>query len=162
MVVGIVAEGDGDGVGADGVAGGAVQGVGDGIVADGTGNSGGEGWVSGTIGLAVVVGNHRGGFFVDGEDSTRGGHLVVRVLADEGDGDGVVAGVLTCGAGQGEIDNIAPKSAGNGGGEFGVGVTVGLAVVVGGHGDRCRSDGLIAVRHDERHIKVPIIIEELL
>ena len=144
LVIGVVAQCHGDGIEASVLAGSTGQGVGDGIVSYGACNSGGEGWVGFTVGLAKTVSNYGGGLFVDGEDAVGGGHFVVGGAA-QGHGNGIGANRVAGGAGQRVGNGIIPHGTGNGGGEGWIGVAVGFAKVVSHHCGGFLRDGEDAV-----------------
>ena len=105
LIVRVVAEGGDNGIQADIFASFTGKRVVEGIVANGTRYGGSESRICSAVVFVLVGSHHHGGFLVDGESARCGGHLVVRIAARR-HGDGICADILTCGAGQGVIDNI--------------------------------------------------------
>ena len=153
LVVRIVVEGNGDGVGADILAGLTGKRVVDDIVADGTRHSGGERRVGIAVGFTLVVGSYRGSLLVDGEVAADRCQVVVGIIPLS-DSDGVGANIFAGLTGKCVVDDIIADGARHRGGEIGIGRAVGLAVFVGSHRGGSFVDGEDAVGGHHRVVRV--------
>ena len=139
LVIWILIQVYGDGEDADRVAGFAGKRVVQGFVTDCARYGGGEFRIGVAVSFALVVSDYRGVLLGDGESAALHVKGVVGVVA-RSHGDGVGADGVAGIAGEGVVDDVAHHGTRHGGGEFGVGAAVSLALVVGFHRNRSRRD----------------------